>query len=129
VSYDGTSFILLDEGGEDLTRLASVIGAPSVSTETLEKLITDLQAKKHTLASNLTAKGQASVGTETLTALASKVGQISSESIKGVQRRYSTMNTNAVLTINIASVDLTKSVVIIKQSGNVNVHWRVIEFN
>ncbi len=52
---------------------ASVVGSPLVSGDTSAQLKSKTQTIKNALATNLTAKGQSSVGTETLTALVNKV--------------------------------------------------------
>lgn len=58
------------------TKWASVVGSPLLATDTQAQLQTKTQTIKNTLATNLTAKGQSSVGTETLTALANKVANV-----------------------------------------------------
>lgn len=58
------------------TKWSSVIGSPLASSDTFTQMQTKTQTIKNTLATNLTAKGQSSVGTETLTALANKVSNI-----------------------------------------------------
>lgn len=56
--------------------LATVLGSPSVPTDTMPKLVGDLQARKITMATNLTAKGVVASPTETISLLATKIGQI-----------------------------------------------------
>lgn len=56
---------------------AGVIGSPLSSTDTSAQLKSKTQTIKNTLATNLTNKGQSSVGTETLDALAAKVANVS----------------------------------------------------
>lgn len=58
------------------TKWASVVGSPLVSSDTQAQLQSKTQTIKNTLASNLTAKGQTSVGTETLMDLVSKVANV-----------------------------------------------------
>lgn len=58
------------------SKWSSVIGSPLVSGDTFAQMQTKTQTIKNTLATNLTAKGQSSVGTETLTALADKVANV-----------------------------------------------------
>ena len=58
------------------SKWSSVIGSPLVSTDTFTQMQTKTQTIKNTLATNLTAKGQSSVGTETLTALVNKVANV-----------------------------------------------------
>ena len=53
-----------------------VIGIPLVNTDTFITLKSKTQAVKNTMASNLTAKGQSSVGTESLTSLVDKVALV-----------------------------------------------------
>lgn len=59
------------------TKWSSVVGSPLVSSDTSTSMQTKTQTIKTSLASKLTAKGQSSVGTETLTALVNKVSSIS----------------------------------------------------
>ena len=58
------------------SKWSSVIGSPLVSTDTFSQMQTKTQTIKNTLATNLTNKGQSSVGTEALTALVNKVTSI-----------------------------------------------------
>lgn len=58
------------------SKWSSVIGSPLVSTDTFTDMQTKTQTIKNTLATNLTAKGQSSTGTETLTALVNKVANV-----------------------------------------------------
>jgi len=62
------------------TDIASVIGSPATSGDTFTQLKTHIQTSKNDLATNLTAKGQTSAGTETLDALVDKVLTISTGS-------------------------------------------------
>jgi hypothetical protein len=59
------------------TDIATVIGSPATSGDTFTQLKTHIQNNKNTLATNLTNKGQSSVGTETLAALVAKVANVS----------------------------------------------------
>jgi hypothetical protein len=54
-----------------------VIGSPLLNTDTFATLKTKTQTLKNTLATNLTAKGQSSVGTDSLSNLINKVASIS----------------------------------------------------
>lgn len=58
------------------SKWSSVIGSPLVSSDTFAQMQTKTQTIKNTLATNLTAKGQSSTGTEMLTALVNKVSNI-----------------------------------------------------
>jgi hypothetical protein len=58
------------------TDIASVIGSPATSGDTFAQLKTHIQNSKNDLATNLSAKGQTSVGTETLDALVDKVALV-----------------------------------------------------
>jgi len=58
---------------------AGVVGSPLLNTDTSAQLKTKTQTLKTTMASNLTAKGKSSVGTEDLTSLIDKIGQIVTE--------------------------------------------------
>ncbi|WP_100406689.1 hypothetical protein [Bacillus solitudinis] len=55
------------------TDIASVIGSPATVGDTFIQLKTHIQNSKNDLAANLTAKGQSSVGSETLNSLVDKV--------------------------------------------------------
>lgn len=59
------------------TKWSSVVGSPLVASDTSVTMQSKTQTIKTSLASKLTAKGQSSVGTETLTALVDKVASIS----------------------------------------------------
>lgn len=67
-------FQFADNGKKDW---ANVIGSPLSNTDTFAQLKDKTQILKNTLATNLTAKGQASVGTEPLADLVSKVVNVS----------------------------------------------------
>lgn len=69
------------------SKWSSVIGSPLVSTDTFSSMQTKTQTIKNTLATNLTAKGQSSAGTETLTALVNKIAniQVGGRFAKGTQ--------------------------------------------
>lgn len=58
--------------------IASVIGSPATAGNTFPQLKTHIQNAKNKLATNLSNVGQASVGTETLDALAAKVANAQS---------------------------------------------------
>ena len=58
------------------SKWSSVIGSPLASSDTFTQMQTKTQTIKNMLATNLTAKGQSSTGTETLTALVDKVASI-----------------------------------------------------
>lgn len=60
------------------TDIASVVGSPAVAGNTFTQLKTHIQNAKNKLATNLSNVGQASVGTETLDALAAKVANAQS---------------------------------------------------
>lgn len=55
---------------------SNVVGSPLASSDTFTQMQTKTQTIKDTLATNLTAKGQSSTGTETLTALVNKVSSV-----------------------------------------------------
>lgn len=58
------------------TDIASVIGSPATVGDTFTQLKTHIQTSKNDLATNLSAKGQSSVGTEPLDALVDKVALV-----------------------------------------------------
>lgn len=58
------------------TKWSNVVGSPLASSDTFTQMQTKTQTVKNTLATNLTAKGQSSLGTETLTALVNKVANV-----------------------------------------------------
>lgn len=66
-------FTLANNGKLDI---ASVVGSPATSGDTFAQLKARIQTIKDSLATNLTGKGQASAGTETLAALAAKVANV-----------------------------------------------------
>lgn len=68
------------------TSVANVVGSPITATETFTQIANDIQTQKNNLASNLTAKGQSSVGTETLAELVAKVANV----ITGIKRASGT---------------------------------------
>ncbi|MBG9603967.1 hypothetical protein ABE25_17980 [Cytobacillus firmus] len=70
------------------TDIASVIGSPATSGDTFSQLKTHIQNSKNDLASNLTTKGQASAGTETLNQLVTKVLNINGAEIEVVYSGY-----------------------------------------
>ncbi len=64
------------QANDQKTKWASVIGSPLSSSDTSSVLQSKTQTIKNTLASNLSAKGQAAIGTETLTNLVNKVASV-----------------------------------------------------
>jgi hypothetical protein len=66
-------FQFASNGKEDI---ASVIGNPATNEDTFTQLKTHIQNSKNTLATNLTNKGQSSIGTETLLDLVAKVASV-----------------------------------------------------
>jgi hypothetical protein len=66
-------FTFANNGKSDI---ASVIGSPATSGNTFAQLKAHIQNSKNDLATNLTAKGQASAGTERLEALVDKVALV-----------------------------------------------------
>lgn len=56
--------------------IANVVGSPAIPSNTLSQLKTHIQNAKNKGATNLTAKGQSSVGTESLDALMSKIANV-----------------------------------------------------
>jgi hypothetical protein len=58
------------------TDIASVIGSPATNGDTFTQLKTHIQNSKNTLATNLSNKGQSSVGTEGLASLVAKVANV-----------------------------------------------------
>lgn len=74
---------------------------------------------KTAVASAVTAKGVPASPSDTFPTLATKIGQINSASISRVQRGTGTIAyTVSVILVNIASVDLTKSIIKINHLGN-----------
>lgn len=75
-TVEGVLDELFQSANDGKTSVANVIGSPTVATETFTQITTDIQTQKTNLATNLTAKGQSSTGTETLKALVDKVANI-----------------------------------------------------
>lgn len=80
-AYDVNTFIdnikdCFQFANDGKTSVASVIGSPTVATETFTQITSDIQTQKTNLATNLTSKGQSSTDTETLKALVDKVANI-----------------------------------------------------
>lgn len=88
------------QANDQKTKWASVIGSPLSSTDTSSVLQSKTQTIKNTLASNLSAKGQSAIGTETLTSLVNKVPLINT----GKNYRTGTVTSNASGTIIITGV-------------------------
>ncbi len=68
--------ILFQNADNGKKNWADVIGSPLAHSDTFSQLKDKTQTVKNILVANLTNKGQTSTGTETLTALANKVGNI-----------------------------------------------------
>ncbi|WP_291559392.1 MULTISPECIES: hypothetical protein [unclassified Clostridium] len=66
-------FQFADNGKKNI---ASVIGSPLSSSDTFDSLKSKIQTMKNTFASNLTAKGQSSSGSDTLNNLINKIPNI-----------------------------------------------------
>lgn len=79
---------------------SSVIGSPLVSGDTFTQMQNKTQTIKNTLATNLTAKGQSSTGTETLTALAGKVANITQNPFASYSITSKAGNTTGLVGIN-----------------------------
>lgn len=89
------------------TKWANVVGSPLVSIDTQAQLEIKTQTLKNILASNLTSKGQSSVGSEPLETLIEKVGNIATG------KRYVTGITQASSgLLKVLSLPITPSVVV-----------------
>lgn len=75
------------------TKWSSVIGSPLASSDTFTSMQTKTQTIKDTLATNLTAKGQSSVGTTSLSTLVGRVANIE----VGRKRASGTVATSGIL--------------------------------
>lgn len=105
--------------------IANVVGTPATISDTLTLLIAHIQNAKNKGASNLSAKGQSSVGTESLDALMSKIANVNtgkkwaSGTIKskndGSRFEYSnsTANTDASF-VQVSGLNFTPSIVYLK---------------
>ena len=82
------------------SKWSSVIGSPLASSDTFAQMQTKTQTIKNTLATNLTAKGQSSTGTETLTALAGKVASITQNPFASYSVTSKAGNTTNLVGIN-----------------------------
>ena len=79
---------------------AGVIGSPLASTDTSAQLKSKTQAIKDTFATNLTNKGQSSVGTETFQALVDKIANISTGKRTASGTAVTTSGTNNPFSIS-----------------------------
>lgn len=106
------------------TKWSSVIGSPLVSTDTFTQMQTKTQTIKNTLATNLTAKGQSSVGTETLTALVNKVGNIATG--KEFAQGTVTMTSTGLV---VSGLSFSPSVVVAINNSNGNIFYGKKSYN
>jgi hypothetical protein len=83
------------------TDIATVIGSPATIGDTFATLKTHIQNIKNTLTTNLSAKGQSSVGTEALAALVAKVANISTG------KKWASGNATSPFTTTMAITGLT----------------------
>lgn len=67
----------LTQANNGKTDIASVVGSPATVSDTFAQLKTHIQNAKNKGATNLTAKGTAATGTESLDALMSKIADVS----------------------------------------------------
>jgi|GEM_PF-3700937 len=86
---------------------SNVVGSPLTSSDTFTQMQTKTQTIKNTLATNLTAKGQSSTGTETLTALVNKVANVNTGKKFATGSRY--IDSNGYLSVT--TLDFSPSVV------------------
>ncbi len=75
-TVEGALGELFQFANDGKTSIATVVGSPTLSNDTFPKIKNDIQIQKNNLATNLTKKGQSSVGTETLKSLVDKVVNI-----------------------------------------------------
>ena len=75
-TVEGALGELFQFANDGKTSIATVVGSPTLSNDTFPKIKNDIQIQKNNLATNLTNKGQSSVGTETLKSLVDKVVNI-----------------------------------------------------
>ncbi|WP_370150173.1 hypothetical protein [Exiguobacterium profundum] len=104
------------------TKWSSVIGSPLVSSDTFTQMQTKTQTIKDTLATNLTAKGQSSVGTETLTSLVDKVANVAtgkkwasgsvSQSSSSLTFTYASGSTASERYIQVSGLDFLPSTIV-----------------
>ena len=89
------------------SKWSSVIGSPLVSTDTFTQMQSKTQTIKNTLATNLTAKGQSSVGTETMTALVNKVANVATG------KKYATglATTDSTASVTVSGLGFNPSIV------------------
>jgi hypothetical protein len=100
------------------TDIASVVGSPATSGDTFATLKTHIQNSKNTMATNLSNKGQASNGTETLQSLASKIGNVSTGK-KFASGTTTSSGSTSYYNISISGLDFTpSSVVVVRKYGS-----------
>jgi hypothetical protein len=68
--------VLFQNADNGQKSIANVVGSPTIIGDTYTKIANDIQTQKNNLATNLTNKGQSSVGTETLANLIAKVANV-----------------------------------------------------
>ncbi|EPE61270.1 carbohydrate-binding CenC domain protein [Exiguobacterium sp. S17] len=95
------------------TKWSSVIGSPLLSSDTFTQMQSKTQTIKNTLATNLTAKGQSSVGTETLTALADKVANVET----GKKFATGTVTATSNGTITLSGLAFSPTIVMVRNSN------------
>lgn len=91
---------------------AGVVGSPLLSSDTSTVLESKTQTIKNDLATNLTAKGQSSVGTETLAALVAKVANVNT----GKKWATGTFTTDGTKAFNVNNLTFKPAIVVIKQN-------------
>ncbi len=102
------------------TDIASVVGSPATSGDTFAQLKTHIQNSKNDLATNLTAKGQSSVGTETLDALVDKVALVSTG------RKYASGTVTGGSTLTVTGLTFQPSTVIVRSQSGQSLNYQTV---
>lgn len=95
------------------TKWATIVGSPLLATDTFQQLNDKTQTIKNTLATNLTSKGQSSVGTDTLTNLVNKVASIN----VGKRNTTGSITKGSADTYTVSGLPFRPSIVVIKYRG------------
>lgn len=107
--------------------LAAAVGSPALATDDMATIISKLQTQKNNLATNLTNKGAASTGAETLKALVDKVGALSGKRIATGTKNFNTgTQPPSVLTVTGLAFRPTRVFLFWQRS---NGYWFVFDSN
>lgn len=112
-TVEGALGELFQFANDGKTNIATVVGSPTLSSDTFSKIKSDIQTQKNNLATNLTNKGQSSSGTETLKSLVDKVANVNT----GKKWAIGTSTSNSSSLLTVSGLTFTPSVVIVHVPG------------